>query len=96
MKPKAKWNGVGVKSITGLYWWSQSRDRYIIEARETKYPNKVLVCIFDNKDNDKLIHTIELPITDGAIIKPDIIDFELWEREAEEYLDKLQKSKEKK
>jgi hypothetical protein len=96
MKPIAKWNGKGVKEISGLHWWNQTRDRYIVEVRRLEDDNKALLCIFDHKDNDKLIFKKEVSITDREIIKPDPIDFEIWERESEEKIDELEQPKEKK
>jgi len=95
MKPIAKWNGEKVKEVAGLFWWSQSRDRYISEVRETEDPSKGLLCIFDHKDNDKLIHKETVSITDGEILTPDAIDFEVWDRNSEEFLDRLEKPKDK-
>jgi len=59
--------------------WSAILDqRYKCEVQRTE-PYKGELLVFDGKENDKLIHEVQLPISYNAQFGPDIVDVAEWQ-----------------
>lgn len=84
--PLAVWDG-DWSAHKDLVWWTRLDNRYQIEVHRTA-EYKGLLCIFDHKNADELLHTKEVGLAFNAIFGPDVSDTEQWQDHVVSFVDK--------
>ena len=89
MKPIAEWDS-DTPIYDGLIWWSRMDKRYQVEVQAdatNKYAG--IFCIFDHKNDDKLIYSQPVSVSYGAPFGADMADVSAWCETACQIIDSL-------
>ena len=91
VKPLADWDNEQ-SSNPNLVWWSRLDNRYQIEVYR-KGEHEAKLVIFDHTDNDKVLMSLDVGLSYGAIFGPDVDDVMYWQEMACNFVDSLNNPK---
>ena len=80
VKPLADWDNEQ-SSNPNLVWWSRLDNRYQIEVHR-KGEREAKLVIFDRKDNNKVLMSLNVGLSYGVIFGPDVDDITYWQEMA--------------
>ena len=85
-KPIIPWDVDGVFTHEGIVWWGKLDKRYLIEVRRTSTRTANLF-IFDHSKNDEELFCIEVNLSYGARVGPDVADIAEWKEKVMKFID---------
>lgn len=86
--PMVSWESMGLSEVPGIVWVTKLDGRFQVEVQRKNDEYKGVLCIFDHDANDTLVHAVDVGLSYGARLGPDIDDVLHWESVVIEFVDK--------